>query len=113
MITKRTKRNDYTSRCWVDRILGFEESYYPYFPVHCVYVDTGKIFLRDLTMKIPFDTLKVALEQDDNIGFCLGCGADYYGIEPDGAAGECEECGALEVYGAEEILIMGEYTEDD
>lgn len=41
----------------------------------------------------------------DNPGFCLVCGAEAEGCEPDARQYECESCGACAVYGAEEILI--------
>ena len=41
----------------------------------------------------------------DNPGFCLSCGAEAEGCEPDAQQYECESCGAAAVYGAEEILI--------
>lgn len=40
-------------------------------------------------------------------GFCLACGAERGGCEPDACEYECEECGEAQVYGAGEILIMG------
>ncbi|HXI58321.1 MAG TPA: hypothetical protein VN903_15020 [Polyangia bacterium] len=43
----------------------------------------------------------------DDPGFCLACGADAEGVEPDARRYECETCGAREVYGAEELLMMG------
>ncbi len=46
-----------------------------------------------------------AIEEDDNLGFCLECGAEHYYIEPDAQDYECEDCGKNAVYGAEEILI--------
>ena len=48
-----------------------------------------------------------AVESDENIGFCLDCGEEHSGIEPDARRYECEACGAPNVYGAEEILMMG------
>lgn len=41
----------------------------------------------------------------DNPGFCLACGADVDGVEPDARNLECEECGEYEVYSAEELLL--------
>jgi hypothetical protein len=41
----------------------------------------------------------------DNPGFCLACGADADGCEPDMERGECEACGEEAVYGADELLI--------
>jgi hypothetical protein len=42
----------------------------------------------------------------DNPGFCLACGADADGVEPDARQYECEICGEEQVYGAEEVLMM-------
>lgn len=44
---------------------------------------------------------------EENIGFCLSCGADQYGCEPDTERRKCENCGDLQVYGAEQIVVMG------
>lgn len=41
----------------------------------------------------------------DNPGFCLACGEDADGCEPDARQYECELCGEHAVYGAEEIAI--------
>lgn len=42
----------------------------------------------------------------DNPGFCIACGEDAEGVEPDARGYECEACGASAVYGAEELLIQ-------
>lgn len=47
-----------------------------------------------------------AVEADDNIGFCIDCGEEHDGIEPDARHYECENCGKHSVYGVEELLIM-------
>jgi hypothetical protein len=41
-----------------------------------------------------------------NAGFCLACGADANGCEPDARNYECACCGEKQVFGAEEVLIM-------
>ena len=41
----------------------------------------------------------------DDPGFCLACGNEQGGCEPDARAYECEACGEHAVYGAEELLI--------
>lgn len=41
----------------------------------------------------------------DNPGFCLICGCEAEGVEPDACEYECESCGAPAVYGAEELLM--------
>lgn len=40
-----------------------------------------------------------------NPGFCIKCGTDQEGCEPDLERGECESCGEAAVYGAEQLLI--------
>lgn len=58
-------------------------------------------------MKIDTDQLIEAIEADEGIGFCLACGDEAYGVEPDARKYKCESCGEMRVYGAEEILLMG------
>jgi predicted RNA-binding Zn-ribbon protein involved in translation (DUF1610 family) len=41
----------------------------------------------------------------DDPGFCLACGAEVSGVEPDARNYECEACGESKVFGAEELLI--------
>ena len=42
----------------------------------------------------------------DNPGFCVKCGHESDGCEPDARGYECEYCGEKSVYGAEELLMM-------
>jgi len=51
--------------------------------------------------------LLAAVENDENAGFCLACGDDCDGVEPDARKYRCEGCGAHKVYGAEELMLMG------
>lgn len=55
-------------------------------------------------VKISMDRILAAVEEDDNMGFCLACGEEAYGVEPDAREYECESCGERRVYGAEELL---------
>jgi hypothetical protein len=41
----------------------------------------------------------------DNPGFCLICGEEAEGCEPDARNYKCESCGAEQVFGAEEIIL--------
>ena len=41
----------------------------------------------------------------ESVGFCILCGEEASGCEPDAADYPCEACGASAVYGAEEILL--------
>ena len=47
-----------------------------------------------------------------SVGFCLACGKETDGCEPDARKYRCPSCGAMEVYGFEECLIMGQVTID-
>lgn len=42
----------------------------------------------------------------DDPGFCLACGEETTGVEPDARKHECDHCGAHQVYGAAEIVLM-------
>jgi hypothetical protein len=44
---------------------------------------------------------------DAAIGFCVACGVSQHMVEPDAERYRCDYCEALEVYGAEQLLIMG------
>jgi len=46
-------------------------------------------------------------------GFCLACGAERGCCEPDARRYLCEECGLKQVYGAEEIAMMGLILDDE
>lgn len=52
------------------------------------------------------DAAQESLYGTEGPGFCLDCGADAYGCEPDAKNYKCEECGAMSVYGAELVLVM-------
>lgn len=57
-------------------------------------------------MKIDLARVMKVIETDNTTGFCLACGAQHDGVEPDARRYTCEECDAPKVYGAEEILLM-------
>ncbi len=42
----------------------------------------------------------------DNPGFCLDCGVDADGVEPDARHYRCDSCGLCAVFGADEVLLM-------
>jgi predicted RNA-binding Zn-ribbon protein involved in translation (DUF1610 family) len=52
------------------------------------------------------DVIAAAANEEEYIGFCLACGDEAYGVEPDARRYECESCGEQKVYGAQEILLM-------
>lgn len=55
---------------------------------------------------LSIDRIMEAAENGEDMGFCLACGAENDGVEPDARKYECDECGAEKVYGAEELLMM-------
>ena len=61
-------------------------------------------------VKIETARLMAAVEAQmmgtDNPGFCLACGEDADGCEPDARGYVCECCGESQVYGADEVLLM-------
>lgn len=65
--------------------------------------------MAKLHPSITTDRLLEAVERAetslDNPGFCIACGADAEGCEPDMRKGECESCGKHAVYGASELLM--------
>lgn len=55
--------------------------------------------------KLDLDKVIAACESGDDIGFCIACGEEAHGVEPDMRRGECESCGEKKVFGAEELII--------
>jgi hypothetical protein len=62
--------------------------------------------MENTMAKLSIEQVMDAVESGEDMGFCLACGAEAYGVEPDARAYECEDCGAHKVYGAEELLLM-------
>ena len=44
---------------------------------------------------------------ENGAGFCLACGEEADGCEPDARQYECDCCGESRVYGLSELLLMG------
>lgn len=47
-----------------------------------------------------------AAESDENVGFCLECGEERSGVEPDAENYPCDCCGCFQVAGAAQIILM-------
>lgn len=60
---------------------------------------------ESLTEDVILEAVKAGMFGLENPGFCIACGAERDGCEPDARKYPCEECGRDEVYGAEEIMI--------
>lgn len=61
---------------------------------------------RKITAEQIIDACNRRLRTLDNPGFCLECGNEAEGVEPDAREYECEACGEHRVFGAEELLFM-------
>ncbi len=72
---------------------------------------TTKRLLENARKKLDPDEVFRAAEKStfglESLGFCLICGEIAYGVEPDARKYTCECCGAHEVYGASECVLMG------
>ncbi len=52
------------------------------------------------------DLAAKAVEAGENLGYCTSCLAERDCVEPDAENYECEECGSLKVFGAEQIILI-------
>jgi hypothetical protein len=60
----------------------------------------------DVTIDVVVEAVERQMTTLDNPGFCIKCGNEQDGCEPDARGYECEACGAHAVYGAEELLLI-------
>ena len=60
---------------------------------------------KSITTERIIEAVERAHSSLDNPGICTACGEDADGCEPDAAGYECESCGKLAVFGAEELLF--------
>lgn len=61
---------------------------------------------KSVTIERVMEAVERQLVSLDNPGFCIACGEEAEGVEPDARKYECESCQAKAVYGAEELLLM-------
>ena len=60
---------------------------------------------ESITTKRVLSACEASMFGLDNPGFCLSCGSDAEGVEPDAEGHICEGCGESAVRGAENALI--------
>lgn len=60
---------------------------------------------HSLTAERIMEAVERGMSSLDNPGFCVACGEEVEGCEPDARRYPCDSCGAEAVYGAEELLI--------
>jgi hypothetical protein len=63
-------------------------------------------FHESITAELISEACERSMSSLDSPGFCVGCGAEHDGFEPDARNCECESCGELNVFGAEELALM-------
>lgn len=60
---------------------------------------------KSLTFEVVAEACQRRSTSLDNPGFCLSCGEEQGGCEPDARDYECESCGEMLVFGSEEVLM--------
>jgi hypothetical protein len=60
---------------------------------------------RDVTLDVVVEAVERCRTSLDDVGFCICCGVEAQGVEPDARKYECDSCGFPGVFGAEELLI--------
>ena len=65
--------------------------------------------LGEKRYKPSFKSLERIVNGSNTEGYCLACGRSAGGVEPDARKYTCESCGKPNVYGAEELLLLGIY----
>lgn len=60
---------------------------------------------KSLTPDVIMDACERRMTTLENPGFCLSCGNEQGGCEPDARNYRCESCGAAQVFGCEELLM--------
>ena len=54
-----------------------------------------------------FTLTQIEEASDQQCGFCLSCGSMQENCEPDARKYRCDDCRQNQVYGAEELVLMG------
>jgi hypothetical protein len=61
---------------------------------------------KRLTDEFILEAAERSLTTLNSPGLCLVCGNEQEGCEPDARNYECESCGAEQVFGAEELVLV-------
>lgn len=59
-----------------------------------------------MAIPVTLEQVMEAVDSGEYLGFCVACGAEQEGVDPDARRGACEACGKNKVYGAEELLLI-------
>ena len=63
-----------------------------------------ELWHKSLTMERIVDAVERRMWSLDNPGFCLVCGDEDFECEPDARNYTCDNCGAKQVFGADELI---------
>lgn len=66
---------------------------------------TRDLWHKDLTDAAILEACERRRSSLDDPGFCLACGLEAHGVEPDARSYECEACGEKQVFGCEELMM--------
>jgi len=66
----------------------------------------GREVHKSITEDVVVEAAERSMMSLDNPGFCVACGIEVEGVEPDARRYKCESCGEKTVYGAEELLLF-------
>lgn len=69
--------------------------------------DKGNKFILPVVSE---DEMQEIMFGTSDNGWCIACGEEAYGVEPDARKYECECCEKRAVYGYQELLMMGLLT---
>lgn len=61
---------------------------------------------ESITLERVMDACERRTTTLDNPGFCIACGEEAEGVEPDAHKYTCEYCGEKQVYGSDELALM-------
>jgi hypothetical protein len=64
-----------------------------------------KLWSKKLTDEVIAEAMERRMSSLDDPGFCLICGTEASGVEPDAQNYVCESCGAEQVFGVEELIL--------
>ena len=68
-------------------------------------VVNGVVIHPSVTIERVIDGVHREMETLDNPGFCIACGEEADGCEPDASCYRCDYCDEKAVYGAAELLL--------
>lgn len=60
--------------------------------------------------ELTFEEIAAAITDSEYLGLCRACGSVAEQVEPDARNYKCHACERMEVFGLEELILMGEIS---